>query len=92
MSKRGNRGPQALTVRLASRYIIRSLRCLIGDAVSPEGAAECCVGLEVFTTPLGVVGFDGRWVMGLVPWVHAFWGGGFLWRNRGSVLQSSVCE
>lgn len=57
----------SLTVKLASRYIIRSLKCLIGDAVSPEGEAKLFVGLGAVATPLEVGGFDGRWVMGLVP-------------------------
>jgi hypothetical protein len=74
-------GSPVLTVKLAKRYIIRSVRCLIGDAVSPD---DDDVGLwevlGVFTAPLEVGGFDGRWVMGLVPWVHAFWGG-FLWKS-----------
>lgn len=56
-----------LTVRLANRNIIRSLRCRIGDPVSPEGVVEFCEGLGAVVTPLEVGGFDGRWVMGLVP-------------------------
>jgi len=50
----------SLTVRLASRYIIRSLRCLIGVGVSPEGAAELCEGLGEFMAPLEVTAFVGR--------------------------------
>lgn len=50
----------SLTVRLASRYIIRSLRCLIGVGDSPEGAAELCEGLGEFTAPLEVAAFVGR--------------------------------
>jgi hypothetical protein len=74
----GSKRLSGLTVRLANRYIIRSLKCLIGDAVSPDGVVAFCEGLGVFATPLGVGEFDGRWVIGLVPCVHAFWVGGFL--------------
>jgi hypothetical protein len=56
-----------LTVKLANRYIIRSLRCRIGVAVSPDAVAEFCAGLEVFTAPLAAGGFEDRCVMGLVP-------------------------
>jgi hypothetical protein len=69
-----------LTVRLANRYIIRSLRCLIA---SPDDVVACCEGLGVFATPLGAGEFEGRWVMGLVPCVHAFWAGGFLQESHG---------
>jgi hypothetical protein len=74
------RGQQvaALTVKLASRYIMRSLRCRIGVAVSPDELVTVCAGLGTLPTPLEAGGFDGRWVIGLVPWVHAFWAGGFL--------------
>jgi hypothetical protein len=65
----------ALTVKLANRYIIRSLRCFIE---STEAVVEFWAGLGVFATPLEAEGFDGRCVMGLVPWVHAFWAGAFL--------------
>lgn len=63
---------------MANRYIIRSLRCLIGVVVSPDGPAGFCGGFEMFPTPLGAGEFDDRWVIGLVPCVHAFWGRGFL--------------
>ena len=66
----------SLTDRFASRNIILSLRCLIGDADSPERAAGDWEGLGALATPLEV-GFVGRWVMGLVP-CHALGGGGFL--------------
>lgn len=44
----------ALTVRLASRYIMRSLRCLMAEALSAEAAVELCGGLGELTAPLGV--------------------------------------
>lgn len=56
---------------------MRSLRCRIAVAVSPDGAVELCWGFGVAATPLEA-GVEDRWVMGLVPWVHAFWAGGFL--------------
>jgi len=61
-----------LTVKLAKRYIMRSLRCLIGKAVSPDAVDELWAGLGAFATPLEAGGFEGRWVTGLVPWVQAF--------------------
>lgn len=67
-------------MRLANRYIIRSLRCFIE---SPEEGAEFWAGLGVFATPLEAGGFDGRCVIGLVPWLHAFWAGAFLQQSRG---------
>lgn len=74
-----------LTVKLASRYIIRSLRCLIGVAVSLETLAR---GLGVPATPLEGVGFDGRWVIGFDdPCDHAFGAGGFLETDDGSALR-----
>jgi hypothetical protein len=33
---------------------MRSLRCLIGEALSAEAAVELCGGLGEFTAPLGV--------------------------------------
>lgn len=66
-----------LTVRLASRYIMRSLRCRIGVAVSPVAVAA---GFGVFATPLVGVEFVGRCVIGFVPWDHALGAGGFLRR------------
>jgi hypothetical protein len=48
------------TVKLASRYIMRSLRWRIGVAESLESEAGVCAGFWVFATPLGVVGLDGR--------------------------------
>jgi hypothetical protein len=75
--------PSIRTVKLANRYIIRSLRCLIGVTVSPDGVVALCEGLGVFAAPFEVGGFEGRWVRGFVPWVHAFWGGGcFLLPSR----------
>lgn len=77
--------PCLLTVKLASRYIIRSLRCLIGVAVSPVVLAE---GLGVFAAPLVGVEFDGRWVIGFAdPWDHALGAGGFLGTERRSALR-----
>jgi len=68
-----------LTVMLASRNIILSFMCLRGVAVSPERAAEFCDGRGGLAAPLELVVLEGRWVRGLLlPWVHAFWGGGFL--------------
>jgi hypothetical protein len=65
---------------------MRSLRWRIGAAESPEVEAGVCAGFWVFATPLGVVGLDGRWVIGLAePWDHAFWAWGRL-RQRGSAL------
>ena len=53
--------------------------CLRGVAVSPERAAEFCDGRGGLAAPLELVVLEGRWVRGLLlPWVHAFWGGGFL--------------
>lgn len=49
---------------------MRSVRCRIGVAVSPDGMVEVCedgAGLGAVATPLEAGGFDGRWVMGLVP-------------------------
>jgi hypothetical protein len=51
----------------ASRNIILSLRCLIGDAVSEERDDEFCDGFGRFATPLELLLLAGRWVMGLVP-------------------------
>jgi len=51
---------------------MRSLRCLIGKAVSPDAVDELWAGLGAFATPLEAGGFEGRWVTGLVPWVQAF--------------------
>lgn len=76
-----------LTVRLANRYIIRSLRCRIGDAVSPEGVG---VGLGEFTRPLDGEGFVGRWVRGLVPWVHAVLAGCFLQGAKSALGQAQT--
>lgn len=64
----------------------------MGDAVSPDGAVELCWGLEVGGAPFEVAGVDDRWVMGLVPWVHAFWAGGFLLRSAMSAMRSSMDE
>ena len=75
-----SRDAYVLTCRLTKRYIIRSVRCRIGVAVSPDAMVEVCevwAGLGAVATPLEEGGFDDRWVMGLVPWVHAL-AGGFL--------------
>jgi hypothetical protein len=79
----------SLTVKLASRYIIRSLRCLIGEAVSPV-AVEFCAGLGALTTPLEVAGLVCRWVRGLVPCVHAVLAGGFLRVAKSALRQVQV--
>lgn len=59
------------TERFASRYIILSLRCLMGVVVSPG-----CDGLTGLAAPL-VDWLAERWVMGLVP-CHALGCVGFL--------------
>lgn len=73
-----------LTDKFANRNIILSLRCLMGEAVSPERAMEFCEGLGAAGTPFEVA-FVERWVMGLVP-CHALGGGGFL----GERIESAV--
>lgn len=73
-------------MRLASRYIIRSLRWRIGEAVSPDGAVE--EGLGELATPLEVAGLVGRWVKGLVPWVHAVLAGCFLHDAKSALGQA----
>jgi hypothetical protein len=62
----------ALTVMFASRNIILSLRCFIGEADSEENEEGFWDGFGALTAPLVLVGFVGRWVMGLVPCVQAF--------------------
>jgi hypothetical protein len=63
------------TVRLASRNIILSFMCFIGDCVSaaevgaPGAAGE---GFDGATTPLELFALEARWVMGLVPCPQAF--------------------
>jgi len=37
---------------------------------------------EAGRAPLAVTNVDEGWVMGFVPWVHAFCGGGFLQGRR----------
>lgn len=67
---------------------MRSLRCLIGVAVSADTPAE---GLGVFATPLVGVGFDGRWVMGFDdPCDQALGAGGFLATDCGSAWRSEL--
>jgi hypothetical protein len=83
-------GQLSLTVKLANRYIMRSLRCLIAETLSAEAAVELCGGLDKFTAPLGVGEWVGRWVMGLVPWVHADLAGGFLQVARSALRQVQV--
>ena len=71
------------TERFTSRNIILSLRCRIGDIVSPDTAAGVCEGLGALIAPLGAgeLLFVGRWVMGLLPDVQAAFCGGFLRRQ-----------
>lgn len=71
---------------MASRYIILSLRCRIGVAVSRD---RLVVGFGVAATPLEGMGFVGRCVMGLVPWDHALGAGDFLQATHGSAWRFS---
>lgn len=47
-------------MRFASRYIMRSLRCRIGEADSEDNDEEFCEGLGELTTPFELLRLEGR--------------------------------